>query len=430
MKRKVANLPPVSAVVFNQKVLERRAETAITTSLRGATCEVCNKVYTTENAYRSHINSKKHKENELRAATQPKIDIAVLELAPADQTPEASASTQEPTSSSKPEIPRPVDMDLDENAMEEEVVATLEERIATARSRIGIAKCLFCSSSSTTLEDNLTHMSQSHGFFIPDAEYLVDLPGLITYLGEKIAVNNVCLYCNGRGRGFHTLEAVQKHMVDKSHCKLAYDTERDRLGISDYYDFSSSYPDALERNGRKLSKAKKAAKPIKEEDEEWEEMDDDGEEADEVIEEMVEDEDESEDESEYGDDLPDTELTYGDSNFELVLPSGARIGHRSMRRYYAQSFSPLPSRAEDPNSGAGLVRRLIGDRNLALVPSKGGFGAFGGGTAVVKARNPGEAKEAGRHIREFRDQNRREQFKTKVGYRHNSQKHFRDPLLQ
>lgn len=49
---------------------------------------------------------------------------------------------------------------------------------------------------------------------------------------------------------------------------------------------------------------------------------------------------------------------------------------------------------------------------------------------MVKARNKGEAKEAGRHVREFRDMKRRENFKTKVGFRHNSQKHFRDPLLQ
>jgi hypothetical protein len=78
----------------------------------------------------------------------------------------------------------------------------------------------------------------------------------------------------------------------------------------------------------------------------------------------------------------------------------------------------------------GLVRKLIGDKNSALVPVKGGYGAFGGGTMTVKARNKGEAKEAGRHIREFRDQQRREQFKTKVGFIHNHQKHFRDPLLQ
>jgi len=102
-----------------------------------------------------------------------------------------------------------------------------------------------------------------------------------------------------------------------------------------------------------------------------------------------------------------------------------------MRRYYAQSFKPLPaSKSQDPNSGAALVRRLIADKNSALVPTGGGFGAFGSGTEVIKARNRGEAREAGRHVKEFRDQNRREQFKTKVGFRHNSQKHYRDPLLQ
>ena len=120
-----------------------------------------------------------------------------------------------------------------------------------------------------------------------------------------------------------------------------------------------------------------------------------------------------------------------DTMYELVLPSGARIGHRSLRRYYAQSFRYRPqSSPEDTNSGAALVRRLIADKNSALVPTKGGFGAYGGGTDVVKARNVGEAREAGRHVREFRDQKRREDFKTKVAFIHNSQKHFRDPLLQ
>ncbi len=64
------------------------------------------------------------------------------------------------------------------------------------------------------------------------------------------------------------------------------------------------------------------------------------------------------------------------------------------------------------------------------MPVKGGYGAFGTGTQVVKARNRGEAREAGKHIRQFRDQRKREEFKTKVGFINNSQKHFRDPLLQ
>lgn len=41
MKRRVAGLSPVSAEIFDQKVLDRRAETAIMASAKGSFCEVC-----------------------------------------------------------------------------------------------------------------------------------------------------------------------------------------------------------------------------------------------------------------------------------------------------------------------------------------------------------------------------------------------------
>ena len=251
-------------------------------------------------------------------------------------------------------------------------------------------------------------MSAAHSFFIPDADYLVDIAGLIDYLAEKIAEAHICIYCNGKGRELHSLDAVRKHMLHKGHCKIAYDTEEDKLEISDYYDFTSSYPPDA------------SSKTAEGGDEAWEDVDDEecpnGDNVDRVV------------DADAG--LRDSQLTYGDTEYELVLPSGARIGHRSMMRYYAQSFHGIPAKSDDPNSGAALVRRLLADKHSALVPRKGGFGAFGQGTQVVKARNRGEAREAGRHIREFRDQRRKEEFKTKVAFIHNNQKHFRDPLLQ
>ncbi len=48
---------------------------------------------------------------------------------------------------------------------------------------LGEEECLFCSYLSNSLEQNVNHMTTSHSFFIPDIEYLVDLPGLVTYLG-------------------------------------------------------------------------------------------------------------------------------------------------------------------------------------------------------------------------------------------------------
>ena len=335
-----------------------------------------------------------------------------------------------------------VSLNVSADATEDEINETIDAKIAAARAALAPTDCLFCASAprAPTIDANLEHMARAHGFFVPDADFLVDLVGLLRYLGEKAAVGNACLFC---GAAFRTLDAVRRHMRDKGHCKIAYDTDLERLEVSDFYDFSASYPDAEERKARRDARAARQAEREKRkatvaaEDEEWEDEDGDEDgEVDEVIEESEEDEtDESETESESDesdeDALPDNQVTYGDSPYELVLPSGARIGHRTMRRYYAQSFpgAPRGGRPEDPNSGAALVRRLLADKNSALVPMKGGFGAFGRGTEVVKARNAGEAREAGRHMREFRDQRRREEFKTKVAFIHNNQKHFRDPNM-
>ncbi|KAI0686353.1 C2H2 type zinc-finger-domain-containing protein [Cytidiella melzeri] len=428
MKRRVAGLPPVSAEIFNQKVLERRTETAIMASAKGSFCEVCGKTYTTENAYRSHINSKKHKENDVKAATKAaqqalsSHDIEEL-CAPAEEI--VPSHEEVPSTEAVTNQMAGVSLTVDADADENQINQTIDEKIAAARLRLQPTQCLFCPELSPSLEHNLTHMSAAHSFFIPDADYLTDITGLVTYLGEKIAVGNVCIYCNGKGREFRTLDAVRKHMLDKAHCKIAYDSEDDRLELSEFYDFTSSYPNAPTR--------KRSKKPQAKTEEEWEDLDEDededeDEDVDEVIEEEESEEDEDEDTSSDG--LSDNQITYGDSPYELVLPSGARIGHRSMRRYYAQSFRPVNTKTEDPGSGAALVRKLIADKNSALVPVKGGFGAFGSGTEVVKARNRGEAREAGRHVREFRDQKRREDFKTRVGFIHNAQKHYRDPLLQ
>ena len=73
-------------------------------------------------------------------------------------------------------------------------------------------------------------------------------------------------------------------------------------------------------------------------------------------------------------DILDSQITYRDSNFELVLPSGAHIGHRSMWHYYKQSV-PTSHAANDPKSATAIVRWLLADKWSDLMPMKGGFGA-------------------------------------------------------
>jgi pre-60S factor REI1 len=62
----------------------------------------------------------------------------------------------------------------------------------------------------------MDHMAHEHSFFVPDLEYLSDLEGLVKYLGEKVSVGNVCLFCSGKGKSFWSMEAVQAHMVELS----------------------------------------------------------------------------------------------------------------------------------------------------------------------------------------------------------------------
>ncbi|PWN87138.1 hypothetical protein FA10DRAFT_269745 [Acaromyces ingoldii] len=371
------------------------------------------------------MNSRRHKETlsrvagastKAKAAPERSSDPLVVRLPATGQEPLESMSkvaealpeeAGPSSSSSQPQGQTPPvrpDLTVSEDATEEEIQAAIDAKLATAKRIDPATACMFCLKSGfTALDESLEHMRKHHGFWLPEQDYLVDKPGLMTYLSDKICVGNICLYCNGRGRGFQTAEAVRKHMLDKSHCKVAYDFEDDKLELSDFYDFTSSYPDAG-----------------------WEDVSDDGEElVDGDDDEAITEEDGDSDEET----LPATDggIRFGDNELELVLPSGARLGHRSLRRYYNQSLRPPDSAysASSSTSGRQLAHRLNGgprQKESTLVESRGGN--------AVYARDRGQAREAKRHIKEFRDVKRREQFKTQVAYRNNSQKHFRDPLLQ
>lgn len=177
----------------------------------------------------------------------------------------------------------------------------------------------------------------------------------------------------------------------QAHCKIAWDNEEDRLDYAEFFDYRSSHKQ-LKADGGEA---------------EWEDVSSDTSDA-------------AMDVDEESDELPPA-LSFGDSAFELVLPNGTRIGHRALRHIYKQNLLPyaIGSQAVKTGSNMKLITQLA---RLALVPARGGGSPSGG--ELVQARNRGEAREAGRHIREFRDAHRRELFKTRVGCTSgNNQKH-------
>lgn len=213
--------------------------------------------------------------------------------------------------------------EMDDDASDTESVESWDEN------SLGIEECLFCSYISQSLEDNMGHMTTKHSFFLPDAEFIADLEGLITYLGEKVGVGHVCLWCNEKGKSFHSSKSVQQHMVDKGHCKMLHEGDV-VLEYADYYDYRSSYPDYKEG--------------------------------------------ETTGESEEGDMETDVQPeVLAEDGYELVLPSGATVGHRSLHKYYKQNINPR----------SGERTRSILPKMLAQYKALGWTGATG---AVAQRR--------------------------------------------
>lgn len=176
----------------------------------------------------------------------------------------------------------------------------------------------------------------------------------------------------------------------------------------------------------------------------------------EVVYESASDSESDDGESDSDDeDLPRTSVTYGDTEYELVLPSGGRIGHRAHSNIHKQNLAPYlegtpfkhsahsqPRTANPPSAHSQALLALVPslrndpskkDRthgrpkfaDQALIPAKGA--GFGGKSQneVLKARNAGEAREAGKATRTHTAQKAFQKKNLKIGIKGNNQAHVR-----
>lgn len=118
--------------------------------------------YTTENAYRSHANSKKHRVNEVRLK-------AAAKAAQRFPVPESESSQDSVPSAVEAEISLPkieetqavteqlavVSLTGDADAAEAEINQTIDENITASRSQSQPTQCLFHPESAPSIEDNL-----------------------------------------------------------------------------------------------------------------------------------------------------------------------------------------------------------------------------------------------------------------------------------
>ncbi|KAK2146396.1 hypothetical protein LSH36_611g03035 [Paralvinella palmiformis] len=66
LKRKVADMPPVTAENFQERLHAIKAQEESQYRDTSSHCPLCNKHFSSENSYQNHIKSKKHKEAERR----------------------------------------------------------------------------------------------------------------------------------------------------------------------------------------------------------------------------------------------------------------------------------------------------------------------------------------------------------------------------
>lgn len=412
LKRKVASLPAVSAEEFQRRVIaQREATEAAESPSTGSYCNACGKHFGTPKSYDNHVKSKKHQEAVVKAESAPPAAATkqakpspskdIIEALAGGSSSSNSCSHMVALKNAKNAIehgPQPSsgahgspwvmamlrrhpsgihpeeDDDQDdedsededddewesidgEDDFEDEAMDEEGEEEEEELGRVLPTVCLFCGEAAGSVEENVAHMGAAHSFFIPDAEYLVDAEGLLTYLGYKLGVGRCCLWCGDSKAPFRSLHAARQHMRDKGHCKLSHEGAEGLMEYSDFYDYTSSYP---EGGGG---------------DQEEEEVDD----------------------------VP----VLDGQGWQLVLPSGAVAGHRSLARYYRQNLPVVPSKSRDS------AQRVLSQ-----------YRALGWTGSTTRE----EAQKKARDIRFMQGVRAKQQLK--LGCRANKlQKHFREQVL-
>lgn len=121
---------------------------------------VNSKTFSSKNAEESHLKSKKHKFN-----------VKLSEKKKASETIEPTADAENTMEVIEGEAPEKIET---------------EKNVIPDKNEYELNECFFCNNMSENIEGNLEHMLKIHGFFIPEAEYLVNIEGLLKYIGTRV----------------------------------------------------------------------------------------------------------------------------------------------------------------------------------------------------------------------------------------------------
>lgn len=361
LKRKVAQLPLVSSETFAEKVL------ALKESEQGQKQEdeygyiiPDKKMSRVRTKGRRHFpkgslaNANEQKAGLIyRSASPDGVHLELLDLSGDESLSLASLDINETDSEIFSESTEFTDVvhtfsDSDDGENLEEDYSSSDRESAEPVDMVPIHHCFFCDINNKDIEANVQHMSSMHGFYIPERSFLVDLPGLLTYLSGIFTVERTCMVC---GYQRDSLLGLRQHALTKGHCKIPYETKEQKLELSHFYDFS-------------LSDNKKGPSPDKKlvafsESPEIRERDVPGalQSSQEETQEVGYEKDSGENGARFIQDGYTT-VHIDRTGVEMTLPTGARVGHRVMSRYYHQNL-PLPVAIPDSRKSVMLLDRRL-----------------------------------------------------------------------
>lgn len=292
VNKQVAGVPGVTEALFVARqtaLAQEKGQSSETPMLYS--CGLCGKGYRSSKAHAEHLKSRNHIMRASQGTNNEEEDKAIVKPLPRrvvnKPPPQREVNDEESEES-----------DWEEADPEEDLVGEATKSLTDLNVRevgsdndmdeddndddyeeLDPSSCFMCDLEHDTIESCMVHMHKQHGFFIPDVEYLKDPEGFLTYLGLKVLKHLpkfvlsrnlllimqlfsylvshpfslifsfqvkrdfMCLYCNDRCQPFNGLEAVRKHMVAKSHCKVHFGDgdEEEEAELEDFYDYSSRF---------------------------------------------------------------------------------------------------------------------------------------------------------------------------------------------
>ena len=231
LKRRVADMAPLTAAAFSRMSAEEDARVAARSAAAAAAdvvyvCDACGKSFSSVGQFDAHNKSGKHRER-----VKAILSARRAEKKMAAESAQGALSAVVPSEAASKVRGAAGEGDGEEEGEEEEEEVTLDE-----------TTCVFCWMKSSDVDENIAHMWSAHSFFIPDVDYCCDAGGLINALHERVAVEAKCLWCLNHNKSFSSVEAVQQHMSELGHAMLRYESEEHISQWEAYYDYTGFEP--------------------------------------------------------------------------------------------------------------------------------------------------------------------------------------------